>query len=62
MSSNTAYDDLDLGQSVTVITQNADGTYRVQYRGAEWQAIAENPITAKTAIIVGKQGNALVVK
>ena len=62
MSNNTAYDDLDLGQSVTVIAQNADGSYKVHYRGSEWQAIAETPITAKTAIIVGKQGNALVVK
>lgn len=62
MSDNTAYDDLDMGQHVMVIAQNQDGSYKVYYRGAEWQAIAHTPITDKTAIIIGKQGNILIVK
>ena len=62
MSDNTAYDDLDIGQSVAVLSQNTDGTYKVQYRGAEWQAISAQTLNNKTATIVGKQGNRLVVE
>ena len=62
MSDNTAYDDLDIGQSVAVIAQNQDGTYKVQYRGAEWQAISLQALNSKNATIVGKQGNVLVVE
>ena len=62
MSDNTAYDDLDIGQSVAVLAQNTDGTYKVQYRGAEWQAISAQTLNNKTATIVGKQGNMLVVE
>ncbi|MBR3482597.1 MAG: NfeD family protein [Neisseriaceae bacterium] len=62
MSDNTAYDDLDIGQSVAVIAQNQDGSYRVQYRGAEWQAISSQALNSKNATIVGKQGNMLVVE
>ncbi|MBO4576509.1 MAG: NfeD family protein [Neisseriaceae bacterium] len=62
MSDNTAYDDLDIGQSVAVLSQNTDGTYKVQYRGAEWQAISAQTLNNKTATIVGKQGNMLVVE
>jgi membrane protein implicated in regulation of membrane protease activity len=33
---------LDIGQPVKVVTWNADGSARVQYRGAEWDAEPES--------------------
>lgn len=36
-----ADDNLDLGQPVKVLRWNANGTARVHYRGAEWDAEAE---------------------
>lgn len=33
---------LDIGQPVKVLKWNDDGTARVQYRGAEWDATAES--------------------
>lgn len=33
---------LDVGQPVRVVTWNADGTARVHYRGAEWDAEPES--------------------
>ncbi|MBR7059198.1 MAG: NfeD family protein [Neisseriaceae bacterium] len=65
MSENTVYDDLDLGQNVTVIGQNNDGLYQVQYRGAVWQAQPDNNallINGQQAKIVGKNANILIVK
>ena len=65
MSDNTTYDDLDLGQNVTVIQQNNDGLYQVQYRGAIWQAQPDNNailINGQQAKIVGKNANILIVK
>ncbi len=37
--------DIDVGQPVRVVVWNADGTARVQYRGAEWDAEPESPNT-----------------
>ena len=34
--------DLDIGQSVTVVTWHDDGTARVRYRGTEWDAELES--------------------
>lgn len=65
MSNDTSYDDLDLGQNVTVIGQNNDGLYQVQYRGAVWQAKPDNDailIDGQAAKIVGKNANILIIK
>ena len=65
MSDNTTYDDLDLGQQVAVLGKTNDGLYRVQYRGAEWQAKTENSQEieiGKNAEIIAKQANILVIK
>jgi membrane protein implicated in regulation of membrane protease activity len=42
---------MDIGQPVRVVTWNADGTARVQYRGAEWDAEAELPDTPRDATL-----------
>ncbi len=36
------YDDLDIGQSVQIIKWHENGSARVQYRGAEWDASPES--------------------
>ena len=37
----TPNQNLDIGQTVRVLTWNQDGTARVHYRGAEWDAAVE---------------------
>ena len=54
---------LDEGQSVKVLKWNEDGSARVFYRGAEWDARAEDSDTPhnETLYIKALQGSALVL-
>lgn len=56
-------DSLDIGQTVRVIAWNGDGTARVHYRGAEWDAQPENAVTSHDAVfyIKGVQGSKLIL-
>jgi len=53
----------DIGQPVRVLTWNADGTARVHYRGAEWDAELESAQTARegTLYIKAIQGSKLIL-
>ncbi len=55
--------DLDVGQAVKVVAWNADGTARVYYRGAEWDAEPESPDTARDVTLYIKlmQGSKLIL-
>jgi membrane protein implicated in regulation of membrane protease activity len=44
---NTDTQNLDIGQSVDVHTWNQDGTAKVMYRGAPWEAEAAEPDTPR---------------
>ncbi len=54
---------LDVGQPVTVLTWRADGSARVQYRGAEWDAEPESPDVPRdtTLYIKAVRGSRLIV-
>lgn len=54
---------LDVGQSVRVRTWKPEGTARVEYRGADWDAELATPDTprAETMYIVGTRANVLVL-
>jgi len=54
---------LDIGENVTVTQWEADGTARVQYRGAQWTAVlrAGAMPTPGQYRVVDMQGNRLVV-
>jgi membrane protein implicated in regulation of membrane protease activity len=54
---------LDIGQAVRVIKWNDNGTARVFYRGAEWDAEAESADTPRdeTLYIAAVRGSALVL-
>ena len=54
---------LDVGQPVHVHTWKSEGTARVQYRGADWDAELATPDTprAETMYIVGTRANVLVL-
>jgi len=54
---------LDTGQPVKIIRWNDDGTARVHYRGAEWDAELESADTARDATLYIKamQGNKLIL-
>ncbi len=56
-------DSLDIGQTVRVISWNEDGTARVHYRGAEWDAQPENTVTSRDAVFYIKavQGSKLIL-
>ncbi|MDO4694584.1 MAG: NfeD family protein [Eikenella sp.] len=55
-------DDLDIGHTVILQAQQADGLWLVHYRGAPWQARADFPARAgQTARIAGKNGNVLIL-
>ena len=56
-------DSLDIGQAVRVSAWNDDGTLRVHYRGAEWDAQPENDITPRdrTLYIKAIQGSKLIL-
>ncbi len=46
-----AQQNLDIGQPVQVLTWREDGTARVHYRGAEWDAQAESAATPHEATL-----------
>ncbi|HEX5356960.1 MAG TPA: NfeD family protein [Aquabacterium sp.] len=55
---------LDVGEKVQVTAWGDDGTARVQYRGAAWTAIHEDPAAGLQPgwhVIKGMQGNRLVL-
>lgn len=54
---------LDLGQSVRVRAWNPDGTARVAYRGADWDAelVSADTPRAETMYIVATRANTLVL-
>ncbi|MCS6997005.1 MAG: NfeD family protein [Casimicrobiaceae bacterium] len=54
---------LDLGQRVRVQEWRPDGTARVYYRGAQWEAVAESESTPRQEqmVIVAMRGNILVL-
>lgn len=59
-----ALHDLDVGQTVQVIRHMYDDIYEVLYRGALWQAKADNAESGReavTAVVTGKGGNVLFI-
>ena len=60
---NADSNSLDIGQPVKVLTWNADGTARVHYRGAEWDAEPESSDTPREGILYIKamQGSKLIL-
>lgn len=62
-SSDTSNASLDIGLPVKVIKWNEDGTARVFYRGAEWDAELESADTPRegTLYIAEVRGSALVL-
>ncbi|HCA27117.1 MAG TPA: hypothetical protein DEP05_05675 [Betaproteobacteria bacterium] len=54
---------LDTGNRVTVLTWRDDGTARVYYRGAEWDAATESPATPRqeTLYIREVRGSQLIL-
>ena len=54
---------LDAGQRVQILGWNSDGSARVMYRGAEWQADKADAAMpdAEHAIIQSIQGNRLII-
>jgi membrane protein implicated in regulation of membrane protease activity len=57
-----AEDNLDIGQPVKVIRWNEDGTARVRYRGADWDADLEHGTPRQeTLFIRSVQGNRLIL-
>lgn len=63
-SQNTQYDDLDLGQTVVIVQNDGNGSYRVQYRGTIWKAQAQRVDLANQthATIVSRNGNILNIQ
>jgi membrane protein implicated in regulation of membrane protease activity len=61
--SDSSNDSFDIGQPVRVITWNADGSARVHYRGAEWDAQMESPeISGDAALYIKSiQGSKLIL-
>ena len=58
-------DDLDIGQTVHILRRLHGDCYEVSYRGTRWQAQAENADavqTTSTAVIIGKNGNVLLIR
>jgi membrane protein implicated in regulation of membrane protease activity len=56
-------DSFDIGQPVQVIAWNENGTARVHYRGAEWDALPESAVTSPDAAFYIKavQGSKLIL-
>jgi len=59
----TANASLDIGQPVQVISWNADGTARVRFRGADWDAETESDSTPRdvTLYIKATRGSTLIL-
>ncbi len=65
ISRDTQYDDLDLGQIVTVTGTDETGFLRVNYRGTQWQAKAQDHSALQvgdTAVITAREGNILLIQ
>jgi membrane protein implicated in regulation of membrane protease activity len=60
---SSADDNLDLGQPVKILRWNDNGSARVSYRGAEWDATLESADTPRdgTLYIRAVQGSTLVL-
>jgi membrane protein implicated in regulation of membrane protease activity len=60
---SSAADNLDLGQPVKILRWNDNGSARVSYRGAEWDATLESADTPRdgTLYIRAVQGSTLVL-
>lgn len=60
-----ADDNLNLGQTVLILSQSVGGLYQVQYRGTQWQAklkeVTEEDISGQNAVIIGNDGNILLI-
>lgn len=57
--------DLDIGQTVIIESQMANGQWCVQYRGTVWEAryaLTGSLKIGTTAKIVGKDGNLLIIQ
>ena len=52
---------LDIGQRVHVVSWQEDGTVRVRYRGAEWDAMPESANTPRDGTFFIKQINGSVL-
>ena len=54
---------LDIGQKVSVLTWNDDGTARVSYRGTQWDAVLDSAATPKREqmMIMETRGSRLVL-
>jgi membrane protein implicated in regulation of membrane protease activity len=59
----TAEQNLDIGQPVQIVTWHEDGTARVHYRGAEWDARTESAATPRenTLYIQALHGATLIL-
>ncbi len=59
----SAEQSLDIGQPVKVLTWRDDGSARVHYRGAEWDAEPESPDTPRDATLYIKalHGSTLIL-
>jgi membrane protein implicated in regulation of membrane protease activity len=59
----SAEQSLDIGQPVKVLTWRDDGSARVHYRGAEWDAQPESPDTPRDATLYIKalRGSTLIL-
>lgn len=63
LSPNTQCDNLDKGQTVSVATVNADGSAKVNYRGATWTAYAlEGELQKGVYKIDRVEGTRLILK
>lgn len=60
---NAKHDSLDVGQSVRVLAWKEDGTARVHYRGADWDAEPESADMPRDGVfyIKATQGSKLIL-
>ena len=60
---NTPAIDMDVGRPISVVRWHDDGTARVNYRGAEWDAEVENVDASRTAPLYIKaiRGSVLIL-
>lgn len=60
-----ADDNLNLGQTVLILSRSTGGLYQVQYRGTQWQARLNKEtgedVSGQNARIIGHDGNILLI-
>ena len=61
LPANPAEQNLDIGQMVHVVSWQEDGTVRVRYRGAEWDAVPESADMPRDGTFFIKQINGSVL-